>query len=88
MSQAEIWKFPLSLTSQTQKISMPKGTRIIAVHDQRGLPTIWAIVSPSAELIVRYFCIRGTGHEVAAPQNGYLGSCFAVDSFVWHVFET
>jgi len=80
-----VYKYPLNPISDEVKIEMPSGARILHVHEQNGIPTIWALVDLAAAGAERVFAIRGTAHPVE-DNLAYLGSAHC-SPFVWHVFE-
>jgi len=89
-SISKIWKYPLETIGEPQKIMMPKGAKIRFIHDQNGVPTIWAEVQPGESLKPRWFGIYGTNH--ALPEyteqfkHKYIGSSMS-GPFVWHIYE-
>jgi hypothetical protein len=66
---------------------MPKGAEILTVGFQNYREiTIWALVDPDAEMIERFFMVRGTGHPVELrTDQKFLGTVFD-GPFVWHVW--
>lgn len=90
-----IWKFALwsdALSGRDEiALSMPKGSKILAVGDQNGIPTIWAQVMAVMPHEERLFRVYGTGQPILDPEHlTYLGSAIGhspVHPFVWHVYE-
>ena len=80
-----IWKFTLEATQVMQKVSMPKGARILHTGLQDGKITFWAEVVQSAEKEMRKFLVVGTGWELP-PDRNYIGTAQA-PPFVWHIYE-
>ena len=80
-----IWKFPLEITD-IQHVKMPKGAKILSVRDQGGIPMLWAMVNPEAEVENREIHIVGTGHMRDMYELTYIGTTVN-DIFVWHIFE-
>ena len=80
-----IWKFPLSIQSAAQQVDMPRGAKILLVHEQHGRPTIWAEVNENSALETRTFFIVATGERFSGF-HPYIGTAFCGD-FVWHVLE-
>ena len=78
-----IWKWELTPEGF---IEMPKGSKVLCVQEQQGLPQLWALVDPSAEMETRQFSTYGTGHLVEKDSGVYIGT-FQLDSMVFHVFE-
>jgi hypothetical protein len=65
---------------------MPEGAEIVHVHDQNGLPTIWALVDDSKPAVRRVFYVRGTGFNLIRDDTKYIGTTHN-PPFVWHIFE-
>ena len=84
-----IWKFVL--TPETLKISMPEDSIILTAKEQGNEICIWAEVSPSKPLTVRYFEIFGTGHPIPCETEAgrkYIGTAFLYGGkLVFHVYE-
>ena len=72
-----------------QKVSMPRGAKILSVQPQNGLPQIWAEVDPNALTVERTFVVIGTGHKL--PEGftlEFLGTVQLQNgSLVLHVYE-
>lgn len=85
MSHA-VWKF--SLQAGPQVIMMPKGARVLHVHEQGNQPCVWALVDTEAANDVRGFAVIGTGNNLDEKITSaiYHGSA-RCGAFVWHVFE-
>lgn len=71
------------------RLKVPKGSRIIGVHEQNGEVCLWTVgQNPNdddCEFEDRLFMVVGTGWEVT--QNCvYIGTAH-VEQFVWHVVE-
>jgi hypothetical protein len=88
-----IYKFPFKVTDY-QKISMPKGARILSAQTQNEFPCIWAICdAKTEEKEEREFEVFGTGNPFY--ENSYFGkehkfiATFQLNkgSFVGHLFE-
>jgi hypothetical protein len=91
---ARVYKYPLEIGRQ--KISLPIGARILSVHDQEGVVTMWAFVDPQETGVQnRVFMVVGTGWDLASPFSltylgtslTYLGTSHSPDGMVLHVFE-
>lgn len=81
-----IWKFPII----RDVVEMPSGAVIISCQAQDGVPTIWAIVDPSAEVVKRRFVVLTTGAEFTVGFVGgtkHLATLFFIGGIVGHVFE-
>jgi len=66
---------------------MPKGSEILTIQMQNGLPYIWALVDTDAELDFTCLVVIGTGQEMPEKFNYKYISTFQNGQFVWHVFE-
>lgn len=95
-----IWKFPLPPLEPTRvgsvgenhySIKMPVGARILSLHPQNMMPTLWAIVDDQMPTELRHFVLYGTGNELEPKPDGsvtFIGTCLTFDGqLVWHVFE-
>jgi hypothetical protein len=85
-----VWKYPLG-DWQTGMFSarMPHGAEILDLQNQMTMPTIWALVDPSAGMEDRHFIIIGTGNEFTWREDmTYIGTFQTMGgAFVFHVFE-
>lgn len=54
-----IWKFQLS--HQDHNIVMPRGAKVLSVHEQFGNICMWADVDTEADKENRSFYVYGTG---------------------------
>lgn len=82
----QIWK--LTLSPQFPVIAMPKGAKVLCVHEQRGEVCLWAEVNTNAEQEFRTFEVYGTGHAIPDGKGKYIGTAFlAGQSLVFHVYE-
>lgn len=88
----EIWKFPVAFPSGESPsfhVHMPKGTEILTVQAQKGIPQMWGMIDRGAPLEERKFAVYGTGHPIDEEKiKKYIGS-FQLhnESFIFHVFE-
>ena len=82
-----IWKYELDITD-TQYIDMPRGTKILAVQIQGGVPCIWALVLSEESVMPVKIVMIGTGHpadEINVME--YIGTFQAMSgTLVFHVF--
>jgi len=82
-----IWKYPLRVTD-SQTITIPKGSEILSVQEQAGNPTLWVLVD---DRLVTYsrrtFRIYGTGHALPEDPGKFIGTVQLNNARVWHVFE-
>lgn len=83
-----IFKYILKETD-CQRVSMPRGAKLLSVDVQRGSLCLWAIVAPDEPHKERIIFIYGTGHpfpdEDDCPQM-FLGTV-QQGQLVWHIFE-
>jgi hypothetical protein len=85
MSKA-VWKYPLFLGKN--ELELPRGSRILYVGDDNGIPTLWALVATAPEYPreIRNLVVRGTGHPVDPLVEEYIGT-WQAPPYVWHLFE-
>lgn len=87
----QIWKY--SLKSDLSAIAMPVGAEILHLTLFKGIPTIWALVDPDADLEIRTFETVPTGHVIEnelIERREYVGSyeVWEINALVIkHVFE-
>lgn len=80
-----IWKYKLEITDE-QSIEMPKGSKVLSVGVQDGVPVIWAevdLLSFCTEK--RVILIFGTGNPIDGTSHTFVGT-FQLLGFVGHVF--
>jgi len=82
-----IYKYPLTV-EDVQKVKLPTRHRLLKVHAQNDVPTLWALVDPEfpdTEIEIR---IIGTGWELPreVADWDYLGTVHT-PPFVWHIFK-
>lgn len=87
----EIREYPLPTYSS--QIEMPRGTKILSVQDQGGLPTLWALVDPSKTPVNRMITAVSTGEYIHDTAPGpfelselYIGTV-QFNGMVWHFFD-
>ena len=81
-----IYKYPLSLASGPQSITLPQDAEIVYFDMQDGTPCIWARVEPFGTVQrVRHFWIIGTGFDIKDNLK-HVGTALH-GAFVWHLFE-
>lgn len=92
----KIWKYPLIDPEHFREwpdIWMQKGAKILYFGNQHGVPTIWALVDPEAELEMRHFRLANTGDALDVDsleinETGYIGTAlFREGDLVLHLFE-
>lgn len=81
-----IWKYEIPL-EDTFSLSMPEGAQVLTVQLQGGIPSLWAMVEPSAPQEERRFAVIGTGNPI-----GEVGDYIATiqlhgGELVFHVFH-
>lgn len=87
MENITIWKFPITANGESmQGIAMPEGAKILSVRRSQ----IYAMVDPTASLVIRKFHIYATGQPVDAM--AYTGEWNYIGSFSSygpgkHIFE-
>lgn len=72
------------------RIPMPKGSQLLTVQMQRGLPHLWALVDPDEPIINRIFRLAGTGHPIEEDPSHlkYIGSFqMNEEALIFHLFE-
>ena len=84
----QIWKY--TLNDSFCAFGMPKGAKFVRFAMQNNeegvsMPTLWAIVDPTAEKITRRIRIVGTGHDFDSWLL-YIGSC-EDRQYIWHALE-
>lgn len=83
-----VWKYHFGL-KEYEELEMPAGATILKVATQ-GIPTLWALVDPAAQVEKRTLLIAGTGSAITESKSRliYLDTIFNVDkTLVFHVFE-
>lgn len=81
-----IYKYPLSLASGVQSVTLPEGAKVIHFGIQGDVPCIWARVDPFATAQqTRYFWALGTGSDVKDNLK-HIGTVLH-GAYVWHLFE-
>lgn len=67
---------------------MPAGATALCVHDQSGVPTLWALCDADRPTVSRSFRMAGTGHPIADDIGPHVGSVVLMGGkLVLHVFE-
>lgn len=89
-----IWKFDLIGQSKTVNgtphlvIEMPKGSKILCVHEQGNRAHVWVACDPAAPKVDRGILIQGTGDGSLVKPDSYIGSVFLDGgAFVFHFFD-
>jgi len=69
-----IWKYEIKPTD-TQKVNLPVGSRIIAIQEQKGTVCLWAEVDDRTENTESVTIeIYGTGHPIPPGNREYIGT--------------
>ena len=73
---------------RSASIEMPKGSQVLCVQVQRGLPKLWAIVDTEASPEFRTFKMITTGTKLPGGLGSYIGT-FQLDDKAQsiHVFD-
>lgn len=84
-----VWKFKLTLNRDGLSLTLPEGSKILSVHEQRGDICLWVQVDTEVKIHQRRsFEVYGTGHLIPEGDRTFLGSVFMDGgAFVFHVFE-
>ena len=84
----KVYKYQLDVVRE-QSLVMPYGAKIIALHMQNDVPTLWAVVDVDTDMRqAREFAIVGTGHAPVEDNYKFIGTvCEFNRPLVWHVFE-
>ena len=89
MSRQTIWKYNIPLKDEPL-IVMQQNAKILAVHTQRDVPCLWALVDAESSTEVRRFRLRGTGHDAnGINADKYVGTFLLYENelLVFHLFE-
>ena len=83
-----VWKYPLIIDG-TFVITMPKGSEVLTVQIQDGVPCLWALVDPSQPKEARHFALTGTGHARDDLDEAVHVGTFQMrgGDLVFHVFD-
>lgn len=81
-----IWKYPLVI-NDSQKLNLPRGSRVLSVQLQHGQPTLWALVSDGFYKDELTISTRGTGHAIEEDLGRFVSTYqISGGSLVFHVF--
>lgn len=84
-----IWKYPLEITD-VQEIEVPRGSTILSIHTQYGVPCVWVLVPNTEVGSIEKIAILtfGTGNPVNDCGGcDFLGTYLTrEDHLVFHVF--
>ena len=82
-----IFKYPICIGRNT--LSLPKGSKILHVAEQRGQLCMWIEQDTTKPQVYRNFQVYGTGKSFGsdrAVEPTFVGTAL-VNDFVWHVYE-
>lgn len=93
-----IWKYSFNFSDSQQSVfhfDMPAEAKIVHVEAQvfdnrldPHIPTMWAIVDPSAKKEKRCFKVVATGDEFTLGLGDeYVGTVQFPNGLVWHILE-
>lgn len=87
MTKKVVCKYQIPIEDY-HSIEMPFGAEILHFAKQYGVPTLWALVEPSRELIKRRFRLAETGYDIVEDGLKYIGTIKMLgDKFIYHLFE-
>lgn len=80
-----IWKF--ELPHSIMQLPIPKGYQVLDVQTQGGMPYLWVMVDPDADMIPVTIHTARTGHPLPDDIDKYLGT-YQVQggALIFHVF--
>lgn len=85
-----IFKYTLSVGNYATgltKVAMPKGAKVLSVHEQRGEICVWALVDINQPKTEYPFYVYVTGFHVTEDTSRFLGTVHLEGgSLVFHVF--
>ena len=79
-----IWKYPLQV-AEAQTIAVPADSKVLHVALQADEPCLWMLVDPKKRKRKCEVLCFGTGHEVDAVADDYIGTV-QTGPLVWHFF--
>jgi hypothetical protein len=81
-----IYKYPFPIRDEVV-IELPKGAKVLSIQEQYGEPQLWALVDLDAEMELRFFDVRGTGHDADGVGDHVSSFQMRGGTLVFHVFE-
>lgn len=92
MSDKSVFKYPLGDVSSLppmQSVEMPMGAQILSTQIQHGQVTLWALVDPSAPMVLRSIYAAVTGENFTIRHGAaFIGTAqFMEGGFVVHLFD-
>ena len=81
-----IWKFQFNIVDEFM-LMIPRDARFLHADIQAGVPCMWLMVDPNAEIENVKFMVIGTGNHFDGFGNIIHRSTFQDKGFVWHLFE-
>ena len=79
-----IYKYQLEVNECV--IELPVHFKVVCVHEQNGVPTLWIEQNQNANKISIRWHVVGTGQEIPSYST-HEGTCF-IGSYVWHIYRT
>ena len=80
-----IWKFKIGLGNLVY-VRMPIGAKVLSVGMQNTDITVWAEVTPYADLEERMFYVVSTGDRVPDKNKVQFIGTVSEGAFVWHIY--
>jgi len=69
-----IWKFEI-ITTDSLRVEIPLGAKILTVQVQNGIPCLWCLVDVEKEKVSREIRVIGTGQPIESDFKGeYVGT--------------
>lgn len=85
----KIFKYEIPIKDEFV-LGLPIHCKILSFQVQNEKPFICVLVDPAKSLRPRYFCLRGTGHDIDYHPDlmKYIGTVQMADgALIWHLFE-
>jgi len=60
----KIFKYQIPFEHQYFDLALPKGSRILTLQLQDGIPYLWTLVDPNKEVTARHFRLFLTGENI------------------------
>lgn len=82
----KIYKYELPIGGGAITIDDPI-EKVLSVQSQHGVPTMWAMIDFDLPNKSTHIISVGTGWEIAAGVDEYIGTVQDEHGFVWHYFS-
>lgn len=83
-----VWKYPLELTKEPQRIVLTTGASFVHAAWFQGKPVLWFLIQPDNPPRDHWVQIAATGQQMPAyPEAMYVLTIIQDDTFVWHIFR-